>query len=105
MVELYLLVVGMLYPAYRRLQLPHTEDRTESEEALFWRKYFVVFSVCYAGSEILLMSMFPLVAVVQVVGVSMMVLPQTQVIQTLYPLFVKSLSMAWLRSTMRLRTW
>lgn len=66
--QLYVLLVGMLYPAYRALQC--TGD---SEAYLKWRDYLVVFSLFYASSEILNHFATPFIRGLQVLGVSFMV--------------------------------
>lgn len=77
--DLYILLVGMLYPSYMMLQ--QRKEVPESGEVLFWKEYFIMFSIFYVGSEILVMSlqmMIPLITLIQIVGVSCMVsLPLT----------------------------
>ncbi len=90
MTDLYVLCLGMLYPAYKMLQAQEQEQEQEQEQARereFWQKYFIVFSIAYVFSEVLEMSLYimiPFITLAQVIGVSVLVLPKTRATQSLY---------------------
>ena len=93
--DLYILLIGMLYPSYKMLQQrdydagleTQSQRSLSSEEVTFWKQYFIIFSLFYVGSEVLEMSLhliLPLITLVQVVGVTLLVVPKTQTTQKLY---------------------
>jgi hypothetical protein len=85
--DLYVLCVGLLYPAYKMLQAYDASCSKEEVEIDFWQKYFIVFSIVYVSSEIMEWTaslLMPFIALAQFVGVSCLVWPETNITQTLY---------------------
>ena len=71
--DLYVLCLGMIYPAYQMLQ-----QRENAEQQHHWYQYWTVFSIAYVSSEFLEASfymMIPLVTLMQVVGVTLLIIP------------------------------
>lgn len=117
--DIYMIMVGMVYPAYNMLK-----ERDQPESQTYWYKYWSVFALGYATSELLesfLYIVIPFVTLFQMVGVSVLVgtkcspsiyesyiIPWfekfmsenseiTEIVETKYQYYVGSISKLWRR--------
>jgi hypothetical protein len=73
--DIYIYSVGLLYPAYQTLL-----HRDDVEKTKFLQKYWTVFALSFVALEI----MKPLLRIVQMIGVTLMVIPATNFANALY---------------------
>jgi hypothetical protein len=78
--DIYIYSVGLLYPAYQTLL-----HRDDVEKTKFLQKYWTVFALSFvAFTEMTLEIMKPLLRIVQMIGVTLMVIPATNFANALY---------------------
>lgn len=80
--DLYVYAVGLLYPAYQTLLY-----RDDPDKMAFMQKYWTVFALYYVTcetTEMTMQMMIPLLRVFQMVGVTLMVIPTTNIANALY---------------------